>query len=259
MGLKLLVTGGTGHLGRALVEQAVRAGHALRILSRQVAPTVGSAETVQGDLASGDGIAAAVAGIDVVVHAASDPFNTAAADVEGMERLTEAARAAGVGHFVFVSIVGIDRIPLPYYRHKLAAEEALLRSGVPWSIQRAAQFHYFVDMFLRQVARVPLVLPVPRGFHVQSIGVGDVAQRLLAVATAPPAGRVPDLFGPEVLSLNDAASRWLLARRMRRVIAPIPLPGKTAAAFRQGYNTSAASAAGVETWDDWLARAYGQT
>src|SRR3954470_20848613 len=84
------------------------------------------------DLASGTGIDEAVAGVDAVVHAASDPKRSQAADVEGTRALVEACRRGGVGHLVYVSIVGIDRIPVRYYQHKLAAEGIVSAGRVPW-------------------------------------------------------------------------------------------------------------------------------
>lgn len=250
------MTGGTGHLGRAFVELAMREGHRVRVLSRRDGPAAPSFEHARGDLASGAGIVEAVESVDAIVHAASDPADTEAVDVGGSARLAEVAGRAGVAHLVFVSIVGIDRIPFPYYRAKLAAEEAILGSGAPCSIVRAAQFHHFVDTLLRRAARAPVVLPVPWRFSVQSIAVEDVARELLAVLSSPPAGLLPDLVGPEAMRLTEAARPWLRARRMRRVIVPIPVPGATAAGFRGGHNTAPDRPSGSVTWQEWLARRY---
>src|SRR5207244_2439574 len=146
--MTILVTGAAGHLGRDFVRIAAAAGHTIQALSRQPAPAGGSLRWVTGDLSTGDGLAAAVDGMDAVVHAAGEPRNALAVDVDGTRRLSDAAHQAGVSHFVFVSILGVDRIPAAYYRHKLAAERIVADSGVPFSILRASQFHYFVDMLL---------------------------------------------------------------------------------------------------------------
>lgn len=256
--MRVLVTGGTGHLGRAFVAQAGQEGHFVRILSRRPGPSDSSTEHAQGDLATGAGLSQAVDGMDAIVHAASDPVDTATADVEGTARLIEAARAAGIGHLVFVSIVGIDRIPLPYYGHKLAAEGVILGRGVPCSVLRAAQFHYFVDYLLGQAARVPVVLPVPWGFRVQSIATEDVARELFSVLARGPSGLLPDLVGPEAMRIESAARMWLRARGMRRPVVPLPILGKTAAGFRAGYNTNPERPSGTETWGAWLLRRYGR-
>src|SRR5262245_61427843 len=126
--MRVLVTGGAGHLGRHVVRAAAAAGHSVRITSRKPAPGRAPApEWVQLDLAvpGPDVLRAALTGVDAVVHAASDARNSQAADVEGSRRLFEAAREARVGHLLFVSIVGVDKNPLRYYQHKLTTERDL--------------------------------------------------------------------------------------------------------------------------------------
>ena len=129
--MNVLITGGTGHLGRLVIPRAQAAGHAVSIASRRSRPS-NAAEDVRWsivDLATGAGLTAALDGIDAIVHAASDLKNTDDADVEGTTRLGEAARDAGVEHLLFVSIVGIDRIPYPYYQRKLEAERRLVATA----------------------------------------------------------------------------------------------------------------------------------
>ena len=130
---------------------------------------------------------------------------------------------AGVGHLVYVSIVGIDRIPFPYYARKLAAERALQASGQPYSILRATQFHSFVDFLLRRSAgAAPLVMPLPAGYHMQSVDIGDVAERLLRAIADGPRGLLPDYGGPERLTVREAARLWKEARGVRKPICRFP-------------------------------------
>jgi len=255
--MKILITGGHGHLGRVFVRAAAESGHLPRTMSRRPAPAEATGEWAQADLDSGAGLADAVAGVDVVVHAASDPRTAAQTDVEGTRRLVDAALAAGVGHFLYVSIVGIDRIPFGYYQHKLAAEGIVRDSGIPYSILRAAQFHYFIDMLLQAAARVPLVLPVPAGFRAQSIAISDVVPHMLGVIADGPGGMLPDLVGPRAMTLREAAKLWLAARGMRRPILGLPIPGAVAAGFRAGHNTAPHRPSGTMTWEAWLANRYG--
>jgi len=258
--LHVLVTGGTGTLGREVVRAATAAGHHVTTMSRKPAPgPVAAARWATAHLVTGEGLSAAVADVDAIIHAASDPRGNPAADEDGTRRLAAAARAAGVRHLVYVSIVGIDRIPFPYYARKLAAERALKASGQPYSILRATQFHSFVDFLLRRSAgAAPLVMPVPAGYHVQSVDIGDVAGRLLRAIADGPRGLLPDYGGPERLTVREAARLWKEARGVRKPILPLPGFGATAAAFRAAHNTLPADTPsenrGRLSWADWLAR-----
>ena len=139
---KVLVTGGTGSLGRELTPRLLAAGYTVRIMSRRN-PKPGEdarVEWVQASLESGTGLSEAIKGVNVVVHAASNPAKREV-DVTGTARLLNEARTAGVQQFVYISIVGIDRIGFSYYRNKLAAEHLIEASGLPWTILRATQFH----------------------------------------------------------------------------------------------------------------------
>ncbi|BCS35997.1 epimerase [Luteitalea sp. TBR-22] len=254
-----LVTGGSGHLGRLLVADFVRAGHAVRVMSSRPR-RIESESTdawVHGDLMTGAGVAAAVAGAEAIVHLASDPRQARRVDVEGTRLLLEHARSSGVSHVVLVSITGIDRPGMRefgYYRCKLEAEELVRTSGVPYSILRATQFHCFLDLLLRQLARVPLVLPLPRGFRFQPVDEGEVAARLARCIGDGPGGRLGDLVGPEVLDVETLGRLWAEARGVTRPRIRIPVPGPVARAFRAGSNTNPHADHGAVTWQEWLDR-----
>src|SRR3990172_4046847 len=189
---RVLITGGTGVLGREVAPRLAAAGYMVRVMSRRAAPAEG-AQTggAQAQIETGEGLAEAVAGVDAIVHCASSPFRrTRAVDVEGTRRLLGAAKAAGVPHFVYISIVGIDRIPLPYYKHKLAAERLIEESGAPYSILRAPQFHTLIDEVIRNLARLPVGL-YPPGFKFQPIDPGEVAARIVEAVAAGPGRRLP--------------------------------------------------------------------
>lgn len=254
---RVLVTGGTGVLGQALVPLLTQAGERVRIMSRQPAPSGTAYEWAQADLATGKGVEAAATGIDVIVHAASNPVRqTEKVDVRGTERMLRAARPAGVSHFIYISITGIDRIPFAYYQHKLAAEELVAAGPVPWTIVRATQFHEFLDRILGGVARLPLLMPLPTDLQFQPVAADEVAVQLAQVVQGDPAGQLPDVGGPQVHTLGDLARSWLDIRGRRRLIVPVPLAGKTAAAFRSGHATVPERKVGRTTWEAWLRREY---
>lgn len=258
--MNVLVTGGTGTLGRVVARAVDAAGHRAVTMSRRPAPDAAAAPRwATADIVSGEGLAAAVADMDAIIHAASDPRGDPAADEEGTRRLAVAARAARVKHLIFVSIVGIDRIPLPYYERKLAAERVLAATGQPHSILRATQFHSFIDVLLGKAAGyMPLVMPLPAGYHVQSVSLEDVAARLLRTVDEGPRGLLPDYGGPQRMTVREAARTWQEMRGVRKPILPCPGFSATARAFRAGHNTLPSDTPpenrGKLSWREWLAR-----
>jgi uncharacterized protein YbjT (DUF2867 family) len=252
----VLITGGTGGLGSELVPRFAASGHAVRVMSRRPAPADAEQQWAQADLATGEGLAAAVAGVDLIVHCATSPFRTKGTDVDGTGRLLQQALAAGKPHFFYISIVGIDRIPFPYYKHKLATEKLIEESGLPWSNLRAVQFHTLLDRLLGTLVRLPVGF-IPKDFKFQPMDPGEVAERMVKHAANGPSGRLSDLGGPEVLRLDDIARAWLKARRKRAALLPLPLFGKIASGFRNGYNCTPEHSDGKITWAEWLERKYG--
>jgi uncharacterized protein YbjT (DUF2867 family) len=250
--MRVLVTGGSGVLGRSVVQWLVEAGHVPRVLSRRGRAGTNDGEWAIADLATSRGLPEALAGVDVVIHAASSPFRQSRhVDVEGTRRLLRHAREAGVRHLIYPSIVGINRIPFGYYRDKLAAEDAIAASDVPWTILRATQFHELLDFALRTLDRLPVLL-LPAGFQFQPVDSAEVAAALAAQVDAGPAGRLPDFGGPEILSVEEITRAWLAAEGRRKPVLSLPLPGVAARGFRQGYNTNAAAKRGRTTWAEWL-------
>lgn len=250
---EVLVTGGTGVLGSRVTERLSSVGVETRVMSRG-----GKPGTTRGDLISGEGLDRAVRGADTIIHCASSPFRkTYQTDVEGTRRLLRDAARAGVSHVVFISIVGIDRVQsYPYYRVKLDAERVVEASPVPYTILRATQFYDLVLMALRFLGRLP-VMPVPRGLPGQPIDSGEVADRLVELAFSGPAGRVPDVGGPEVRTLAAAARGYLEATGRRRAVLEVPLPGKTAREMRTGALTCPESRYGEVRWEEFLRRELG--
>ena len=252
--MHLLITGATGTLGRHATTAAQAAGYDVRLQSRRPHPEGQAARWAVADLETGEGLAHAVGGVEVVLHLASDPRRPQAVDVEGTRRLVRAAEAAGVQHLVYVSIVGVDRIPLGYYRAKREAEEVVAACGVPHSILRATQFHAFLDALIGGAARVPLVLPLPTDFQVQPVAAEEVAARLVQAVGEGPMGRLPDFGGPEVLTVGEAVAAWKRARGVTKPVVPMPIPGAVAAGFRAGHNTAADGERGALRWAEWLRR-----
>jgi len=256
--LNVLVTGGTGTLGRHVVRMLRQAGHRARIFSRQPR---GHVDAVQGDLRTGAGIAKALADMEVVVHAASatrSPMAARAVDVDGTRRLLAAARETGIQHFVYVSIVGIDRVGYPYYRAKLAAESAVREDMVPWSIVRATQFHSFMELTLAAFSRLPGVTAIPFGWQFQPVDEREVARRVYEISLGQPSGALPDFGGPEVCDYRSIGRAWLGARKARRRLVNLWLPLPASRQVSQGNLTCPDHRDGTLTFGQYLDERYGR-
>jgi uncharacterized protein YbjT (DUF2867 family) len=246
----VLVTGGTGTLGRVVVDQLLTAGRAVRVLSRRPVPdgVDPPCTWVTGDLRRGAGLDPAVADVDTIIHCATGLRG----DVGAARNLIAAARRAGHAHLMYISIVGVDRVPFSYYRTKLAVEHMIERCGLPWTIQRATQFHDLILTVAAALARLP-VMPVPAHTSFQPIDTRDVAARLVGFATGVPVGRAPDLGGPQLRSAGDLARAYLRATGRRRPVLPVRLPGAVFGAYRQGGHLTPHHRDGKVTFEQYLA------
>jgi uncharacterized protein YbjT (DUF2867 family) len=186
------------------------------------------------------------------VHAATSQDK---GDIEAGRRLLAAARRAEVTHMIYVSIVGIEKVPLPYYRTKLAVERLVEDSGLPWTIVRATQFHDLVAGFAAAQRWSPLTFAFA-GVEFQPIDTRDVAAELARVALAGPAGRAPDLGGPQVLTSAEITRDFLRAAGRRRPVVSVRLPGKAFAGFRAGGHLAPDRAVGEIGFARYLAERF---
>jgi uncharacterized protein YbjT (DUF2867 family) len=189
---------------------------------------------------------------------ASAPYKgkyTDRVEVDGTGRLAEAAREAGVGHILYTSIIGSDRVPWGYFRTKVRTEEIVRSGDVPWSVVRAAQFHEFMDQAFSMAARTGMMIADP-GITAQPVDVRDVADRLLRRITDGPSEQTENFGGPEILAFDEAARQWLDVRGKRRPVLRVKLPGKLGAAFRGGHLTTERPPTGIITWKRYLTEKY---
>ncbi|MBH1933524.1 NAD(P)H-binding protein [Streptomyces sp. AV19] len=254
MSTTILVTGGTGTLGRHVVPLLRAAGREVRVLSRRGGAPADGVEYVACDLIEGEGIDAALAGVGTVLHLAGGPKG----DVVATRNLVRAAAGAGVKHLVYISVIGADRIPLGYFRAKAGAERAVAESGVPWTTLRAAQFHDLALTVAEKMGRLPVV-PALGGLRWQPVDARDVAERLVELALGEAAGRVRDLAGPGVYGLHELVLDHVRARGGRRRPAlPVRLPGRVGRAYRAGANLALDGAdRGGRTWEAFLEERVG--
>lgn len=246
----VLVTGGSGTLGRRVVAELAARSVPARVLSRSAATAVGTAVTVPGNLATGLGLGEATRGVRAVVHCATRPTRVRAVDIEGTKRLLLALRLASPqAHLVYVSIVGCDANPLPYYRAKAAAETAVDLSPTPASVVRATQFHELVRRLAARSNFRVAGLSV-RGLRFQPCDPAYVAARLVDVALGPRLQRRLDLAGPQVLTFTQAVRAVTGVDR----VLELPPVGAVLRAFATGSNLPGPAAqVGGRSFQDWLA------
>ena len=236
--MKIAVAGGTGVVGRHVVEVARERGHVVTVLSRS--------EGV--DLTTGAGLAERLAGVDAVVDVTSVATQKRGAAEAFFGGVTRNLQAAGAAHVVALSIVGIDDVDTGYYAGKRLQERLLAEGDVPWTVLRATQFHEFAQQALGFARIGPLSL-VPR-MRSQTIAAREVAEMLVDLAERGPSGRVPDLAGPQVHDLVDLARRVADGRR----VVPVRVPGAAGRAMRSGALLPKGDGPrGTVTFDAWLA------
>jgi uncharacterized protein YbjT (DUF2867 family) len=249
---RVLVTGGTGTLGRPLVARLAARGHEVRSLSRH--PAVASAGVdvpgvtqVGGDVRRGEGLAEAMADRDVVIHAATSPRMARAVELTGTANVVATA-AETSAHVIYVSIVGVDTMTFAYYRAKDDAETVVESGPAPWTIQRATQFHDLIDRFLGWK-----IFPATAHMAFQPVDVAEVSERLVDLVEAGPSGRAEDFGGPAVVPVRQLAATRRRLAGSAALLLPVPAVG-ILKGFDQGRHLCPDHARGQLTWEQWLQR-----
>ena len=224
--MKIAVAGGSGTVGRYVVESATAAGHEAVVLSRSSG----------NDLRSGVGLADTLKGVEVIVDT-SNPDTTngaqASAFFADVTRTLHAAGAeAGVQRLVSLSIVGIDHFPFGYYEAKLTQEEAAFAGPLPARVVRSTQFHEFAAQLLARTKRGPLVaMPVMR---IQPIAARTVGEELWQTALSPSSEKIVEIAGPQEERLVAMARSVLRQRGLHAFVVPLRLPGRAGKLMRSG-------------------------
>ncbi|MEU6070092.1 NAD(P)H-binding protein [Streptomyces sp. NPDC047082] len=202
--MKFAVIGGTGLIGSRVVQNLDAAGH-------QAVP---HSPATGVDLVTGRGVEEAVAGVDVVINLTNSPAfdeTSPAFFRSSMDNLLAGSRKGGVGHFVILSIVGVDQVPeLDYYRAKALQEDILKAGPIPYSIVRATQFMEFIDAILSWTTEGETVR-LPRT-PLQPIAADDVSRIVAEVAAGAPLNGVLNIAGPDVYPLDEIGRLTVTAK-----------------------------------------------
>ncbi len=216
--MKIVVIGGTGLIGSKVVARLREHGH----------EAVPASPNSGVNTLTGEGLAPVLSDAKVVVDVSNSPSFEDAFVLNFFETATRnisaAARAAGVGHYVALSVVGSERLTRSgYIRAKLAQEKLIKESGIPWSIVHATQFFEFVPRIADELTagtevRVPPVL-------FQPIGSDDVAKAVARTAEGQPLNRRIEIGGPQQFRFDEVIRRTLTARKDPRVVITDPMAG----------------------------------
>lgn len=247
--MRIAVAGGTGTVGRHVVEVLTATGHQPVVLTRSRGV----------DVTTGEGVDEALAGTQAVIDVSnlttfrartSRGFFTAATT-----QLLEAGRRAGVDHHVALSIVGADRVDFGYYQGKRVQEQLVLAADGVGSVLRATQFYEFAGQLL---ASAPGPLAVVPRMRTQPIAAREVAAALADLATGAPVGLAPELAGPQEQDMVDMARRVVHARGQRRRVVGLRLPGAVGRQFATGgLLPTGAGPRGTQTFEQWLTSSDG--
>jgi len=247
--MRIAVAGGTGTIGAHVVDVLRERGHDPVVLARSTGV----------DLVTGEGVAAALDGVDAVIDVVSTQTQKEQAAVAFFDATTrnllDAATASGVKHYLLLGIVGSQKSRYGYYLGKMAQERLVHAGAVPWTEVRATQFHEFSQQ-IYGVARIGPIVLAPIG-RVQPIAAREVAEHLVDLAEGAPSGLVAELAGPREENLARMVRAAARATGKRAPILAVPAPGPAGTAMRNGTllpdpTLNPPAQLGRQTFDEWL-------
>jgi uncharacterized protein YbjT (DUF2867 family) len=241
--MKFAVIGGTGLIGSQVVKNLNAAGH-------QAVPHSPSTGV---DVLTGQGVAAAVAGADVVINLTNSPtFDAASAAFfqTSMDNLLAASEKAGVKHFVILSILGADQVDDLYYRAKMLQEDLLKAGPIPYSIVRATQFMEFMDGVMSWTASGDTVR-LPRT-PLQPIAAADVARNVAEVSAGAPLNGILNIAGPDVYPLDELGRLTLTAKADKRSVVTDDKAGMFATVHGDVLTARSDARIAPTHYADWL-------
>jgi uncharacterized protein YbjT (DUF2867 family) len=250
--MKIVVIGGTGLIGSKTVAILRQGGHEV----------VASSPDSGVNTITREGLAEALAGAQVVVDVANSPSFEAKAALEFFEtsgrNLLAAERVAGVRHHLALSVVGADRLPANgYMRAKVAQENLIKASGIPYTILHSTQFFEFIRSIIESGADGDMIRLSPA--LVQPIASDDVAAALADLALGPPLNATVEVAGPEACPLDEFARKFLAASGDgRQVIADVHARYYDAELNDRSLTPGDHPRLGTMRFEDWLSRSIPQ-
>jgi uncharacterized protein YbjT (DUF2867 family) len=254
---KVLVTGGTGTLGKAVVHRLLNLNYEVNVLSsRQNSLLPPRAKIINGNLATNTGLYEATHKQDTVIHCATNAKEPQIIDVKGTANLLEAMKDNQTPHIIYISIVGVDKSTYPYYQAKAKVENMITESGISFSILRATQFHDLVLQIIQSFDNKTEAIQVPAGMQFQSIDVQEVAYHLVELVEKKTEGLLPEIGGPEVLNIEAMVNTYLKVLGRKNSTETKAIKNELYDLFRSGINLCPANIYGRITWEKFLHRQF---
>jgi uncharacterized protein YbjT (DUF2867 family) len=251
---RVLVTGGTGHLGQYVIDCLLKKNFDISVLSSRANILLNhNVALFKGDLANNVGLIPATAEADMVIHCASDSSDFERVDINGTRNLLGSINRKRTQKFVYISIVGVDKSNFPYYRAKYDVEKMIAGNGISYTILRTTQFHRFVLNMIRSfVNDTPRgVIRIPSGMRFQPVDTREVAQKLVHCLDES-SGLVDQFGGPEVLAFEEMAQNYLDITETKTLFEPLNIAGERFDLFRSGINLCPENAFGKISWKNFL-------
>lgn len=244
--MKILVIGGKGLIGTKLVNQLKKLGHEVTSASRSSGV----------DTVTGNGLESALKNIDVVVDVANSPSFEDKAVMEFFEKsgfnIAAAEKAANIKHHIALSVVGTDRLSESgYFRAKIAQENSIRASGIPYTIVRATQFFEFLN-YLAESSTNGEKVTISSAF-MQPMAANDVAELLAEIVEEKPLNNIIEIAGPERIRLSDMIQTYLHAiKDPRRVVADSHTPYSGAILEEETLVPEFTPRLGKMTFNEWF-------
>jgi len=249
----ILITGGTGTLGREIIRQLNHTGRQISVITTKDDPGLPEGiKVIKGDIRDIDSIKEAVAGAAIIIHAASNPLNAQLVDIEGTQNLLASVNKSRLRHFIYISIAGVNNSDFPYYKVKYQVEQLIAAADIPFTILRATQFHEFVLYRMIKPYDTGSSLVVPAGLKFQPIDISDVAGKMVGLIAGGANNETITIGGPQVLAIEEMARRYLNTLKRTDELETENMTGERFDMLRSGINLCEEQAFGTKTWQQFL-------
>jgi len=250
---KVLVTGGTGILGSEVVKQLLSLNYGVCVLSSKKNPKVPEGvQLIHGDLVTGKGLKEATENTDIIIHCASNPKDTENVDIKGTQNLLQAIDKDITKHFIFISIINVDKSDYTYYKTKAQVEKMIAGSGIPFSILRTTQFHNYVLAIIKSLDKNNGEIVIPDRMRFQSIDVSEAAALLVNLAGSSPVGLLAGTGGPQVLKFERMFKTYLKVLDRHNDLKTKPIEREEYDRYRSANNLWRSNPYGEINWENFL-------